>query len=108
MAASTPTSGMRCSMPTPSSTTTTASKAQYRFFVWDFTIGGPVYIPKIFNTQKNKVFFFLSQEYTRQKPGRRSGYMNVPTAAQLAGDFSTYRDSHGTQYLSARPHAPAR
>ena len=54
-------------------------KAIYRFFVFGYTIGGPVYIPKVFNTQKKKLFFFFSQEYTRQKPGTQSGFNMVPT-----------------------------
>ena len=44
-------------------------KSVYRFFVWGYSIGGPVYIPKLFNTEKRKLFFFWSQEYTKQKPG---------------------------------------
>ena len=38
-------------------------KSVYRFFVWGYSIGGPVYIPKVFNTdKKQKLFFFWSQE----------------------------------------------
>ena len=64
------------------------TKPQYRFFIWSYNVGGPVYIPRLFNTQKKKLFFFWSQEYTRQKPGPASGYANVPNANQRAGDFS--------------------
>ena len=70
-------------------------KSLYRFFVWGYSIGGPVYIPKLFNTQKRKLFFFFSQEYTKQKPATLSGYANMPTVAQRAGDFSDYRDQNG-------------
>jgi hypothetical protein len=70
-------------------------KSVYRFFVWGYSIGGPVYIPKVFNTQKSKLFFFFSQEYTKQKPATLSGYANMPTVAQRAGDFSDYRDANG-------------
>ena len=70
-------------------------KSTYRFFVGGYSIGGPVYIPKIFNTQKTKLFFFWSQEYTKQKPQTQSGYANVPTAAQRLGDFSGYTDGNG-------------
>ncbi|HEY2015420.1 MAG TPA: carboxypeptidase regulatory-like domain-containing protein, partial [Bryobacteraceae bacterium] len=70
-------------------------KSMYRFFVWGYSIGGPVYIPRLFNTQKKKLFFFFSQEYTRQKPATLSGYGNMPTLAQRAGDFSDYRDQNG-------------
>ena len=31
------------------------------------TIGGPLYIPKIFNTKKNKTFFFFSEEFRVEK-----------------------------------------
>ena len=48
-------------------------KSLYRFFVWGYSIGGPVYIPKLFNTKKQKLFFFWSQEYTKQKPGTQIG-----------------------------------
>ena len=47
-------------------------KSVYRFFVWGYSIGGPIYIPKLFNTKKQKLFFFWSQEYTKQKPGTQS------------------------------------
>src|SRR5258706_14862707 len=70
-------------------------KSTYRFFVGGYSIGGPIYIPKLFNTQKRKLFFFFSQEYTKQKPGIQSGYVNMPTVAQRAGDFSAYTDANG-------------
>ena len=73
-------------------------KSVYRFFVWGYSVGGPVYIPKLFNTQKKKLFFFFSQEYTKQKPATQSGYANVPTLAQRAGDFSGYTDGNGVPY----------
>ena len=38
----------------------------YRFNVETYTIGGPVFIPKVFNRQKKRLFFFWSQEYTGQ------------------------------------------
>ncbi len=73
-------------------------KSVYRFFVWGYSVGGPVYVPKLFNTQKKKLFFFFSQEYTKQKPATLSGYANMPTVAQRAGDFSGYTDTNGVPY----------
>jgi hypothetical protein len=70
-------------------------KSLYRFFVWGYSIGGPIYVPKLFNTKKQKLFFFWSQEYTKQKPGTQSGYVNMPTSAMRAGDFSGYTDTNG-------------
>jgi hypothetical protein len=73
-------------------------KSFYRFFVWGYSIGGPVYIPKVFNTQKKKLFFFFSQEYTKQKPSTETGYYNTPTVAQRAGNFAGYSDANGVLY----------
>lgn len=78
-------------------------KSLYRFFVWGYGIGGPVYIPKTFNTQKQKLFFYFSQEYTKQKPATLSGYANMPTAAMRAGDFSDYRDQNGVKVALTDP-----
>lgn len=36
---------------------------RYNDFGW--TLGGPVYIPGVYNEQKNKTFFFFSQEFRR-------------------------------------------
>jgi len=63
-------------------------KSKYRFFVYGYTIGGPAYIPHLFNTQKKRLFFFWSQEYTKQKPASNSAALQmVPTADQMAGHF---------------------
>ena len=78
-------------------------KSVYRFFVWGYSIGGPVFIPKLFNTQKTKLFFFWSQEYTKQKPGIQSGYYNMPTAAMRAGDYSGYTDGNGVKIALTDP-----
>jgi hypothetical protein len=56
---------------------------------YGFTLGGPVYLPKIFNG-KNKLFWFfsLSQNKTRQ-PARSSEITNtVPTMTERTGNFS--------------------
>jgi len=70
-------------------------KSIYRFFIGGFGVGGPVYIPKVFNTSKQKYFFFVSQEYTKQRPTTTVGYYNMPTALERAGDFSqSYDQNH--------------
>src|ERR1017187_728485 len=78
-------------------------KRQYRFFVFGYSVGGPVYIPKLFNTQKKKLFFFVSQEYTKQKPGIQNGFVNMPTAAMRAGNFASYTDSNGNLFALTDP-----
>jgi hypothetical protein len=52
--------------------------------VYGFTIGGPVFIPKVYNTDKRKTFFFWSEEWRKvSQPGGDS--MPAPTADMLAG-----------------------
>ncbi len=55
-----------------------------------FTIGGPVYIPNHYNTNKQKTFFFYSEEWRRDLIPA-SGFFSqtiVPTMADRTGDFS--------------------
>ncbi|MCI0540570.1 MAG: TonB-dependent receptor, partial [Verrucomicrobiales bacterium] len=50
------------------------------------TLGGPVYIPKLYNG-RDKTFFFVSYGGARYRIGNRQ-YSAVPTAAFRTGDFS--------------------
>ena len=50
------------------------------------TIGGPVLIPRLYDGH-NKLFFFFNYEGLREHRGL-SQLTNVPTPAQLAGDFT--------------------
>ena len=52
-----------------------------------YTIGGPVYIPGVYNKNKEKTFFFWSQEWRRE---RVPSLFNtpVPFSAERNGDFS--------------------
>ena len=52
-----------------------------------YTIGGPVYIPHHYNTEKNKTFFFFSQEWRREK-NPSSIDQNVPSVAERGGNFT--------------------
>jgi len=58
-----------------------------RYNNFGYTIGGPVWIPKVYNG-KNKTFFFFSQEFRRVL-----NYTNItgtlPTAAEKQGIFPT-------------------
>ena len=51
-------------------------------------IGGPVYIPHLYNG-RNKTFFFFSWEQYRQTQGLTT-ISTVPTAAERTGDFSAF------------------
>ncbi len=41
----------------------TAHAPLYQKYDTGFTLGGPLYIPGVFNTKKDKTFFFFSEEY---------------------------------------------
>ena len=52
-----------------------------------FTVGGPVWIPKVYNG-RNKTFFFWAEEWRKATTPDPQTF-TVPTAAELAGTFST-------------------
>lgn len=56
-------------------------------------IGGPVYIPKIYNG-KDKTFFFFHYEASRQS-SQATVLDTVPTELQKQGNFSDTRDASG-------------
>jgi len=53
---------------------------------YGFTLGGPVWIPKIYDGH-NKTFFFFSYEGYRQGLTFRASPQHYPTARELGGDF---------------------
>jgi hypothetical protein len=50
-----------------------------------FTFGGPLYIPNHYNTEKDKTFFFYSQEWRRIITYNTFSSGELPTAAEIAG-----------------------
>jgi Carboxypeptidase regulatory-like domain/TonB dependent receptor len=50
-------------------------------------LGGPVWIPKVYNG-KNKVFFFVDWERTTVRQGSPPKFLSIPTAALRGGNFS--------------------
>ena len=57
-------------------------------------MGGPVWIPKIYNG-KNRTFWFFNYEGLKLRSGAFGNY-RVPTRTMRAGDFSGLVDSAGT------------
>jgi hypothetical protein len=76
--------------------TASCAKAPYRFDNTAWTIGGPVLVPGTgFNQNRNKLFFFFSQDLLpRNDPGTLQ-LSTMPTALERAGDFSQTFDSQG-------------
>jgi hypothetical protein len=76
-------------------------KAQYRKHDYGYTVGGPVFIPNHYNSDKKKTFFFFSEEWRRESnvtsappSSNGSAVVNVPSDAERGiatpgfGDFT--------------------
>ncbi|MBI1760784.1 MAG: carboxypeptidase regulatory-like domain-containing protein [Acidobacteria bacterium] len=70
----------------------TAKKLPLRFNDFGFTLGGPVFIPNKFNTGRDKLFFFYSQEWKYVRQGQVSVAV-VPTEAERNGNFQNFQNS---------------
>ncbi|HEV2669322.1 MAG TPA: TonB-dependent receptor, partial [Blastocatellia bacterium] len=61
-----------------------------------YTIGGPAYIPRLFNKNKEKFFFFFAQEHQKRfTPPTTPVNVRVPTELERNGDFSQSLDNNG-------------
>jgi hypothetical protein len=69
---------------------------------YGYTLGGPLYIPGVFNQDKKKLFFFWAQEFENRSnpPALRTG--RVPTELERQGDFSQSVDSSGSLFPYVR------
>src|SRR5579884_2177355 len=64
----------------------TVSVLDWNIFGWN--LGGPVYIPHLYNTSRQKTFFYFNQQWVKQKVG--SVIMGAsPTAGMREGLFPT-------------------
>jgi Carboxypeptidase regulatory-like domain len=52
-----------------------------------FTVGGPIFIPHVYNTNKTKTFFFWSEEWRKITEPAPPNNVAAPTAAELNGTF---------------------
>jgi hypothetical protein len=72
-------------------------KPRYRYNTWNYNVGGPVFIPGKFNTNRERLFFFWSQEFWPLKVPTAVQQLTVPTELERAGDFSQTVDLNGRQ-----------
>lgn len=64
-----------------------AKKPPLRYNDYGFTIGGPLFIPKLYKKSESKTFFFWSEEW-RKTGNPSTNTAVVPTSAQLSGTFT--------------------
>ncbi|MPZ20795.1 MAG: hypothetical protein GEV06_23230 [Luteitalea sp.] len=75
-----------------------AAKPFFEVNISGYSVGGPVVIPKLIDSRSSqkKMFFFLSQEFVDDVRPTTVTRTNLPTAAELAGDFSQTRITNGS------------
>ncbi|HVW11996.1 MAG TPA: carboxypeptidase regulatory-like domain-containing protein [Bryobacteraceae bacterium] len=77
-------------------------RSPYRYNIETYSIGGPIFIPKVANKNKNHLFFFWSQEYTGQFVPASQQTTYMPTALERTGDFSqTFGNNNGNPLATA-------
>jgi hypothetical protein len=72
----------------------TATRQIYHQNGGGFTLGGPVYIPKVYNG-RNRTFFFYGQDLFYSTGAETGTLLTIPTAAMRQGDFSNYLNGAG-------------
>ncbi|MGH9659256.1 MAG: carboxypeptidase regulatory-like domain-containing protein, partial [Bryobacteraceae bacterium] len=74
-----------------------------------YTIGGPIFIPGKFNSNREKLFFFVSQEFQEQLRPQNRRDATFPTDLERTGDFSQSIDRNNNRFpyirdpLAGRP-----
>jgi len=68
-----------------------------------FNIGGPVYIPGLFNRNKDKFFFFIGTEWQNQLIANSLRNVTVPSALERTGNFSQSREGGGSPLIVRDP-----
>jgi hypothetical protein len=71
------------------------SNPSYHKNDYGYTLGGPVWIPKLYNKNKDKTFFFWSEEW-RKEITPTTFDVQVPSAAERMGNFSDVCPSAGS------------
>lgn len=74
-----------------SNNATGRQRPPYKLFNWGYGVGGPVYIPKVYNG-RNKSFWFTSFEKDRARDFRSTSFITLPLPAFKRGDFSRLFD----------------
>ncbi|MGI9074711.1 MAG: carboxypeptidase regulatory-like domain-containing protein [Bryobacteraceae bacterium] len=61
---------------------------ELRFNTYGFNIGGPVFIPKVYNKDRDKTFFFYNMEWRKLIQGGVNN-QTVPATSEYGGQFNT-------------------
>ena len=72
-------------MPLTPVTSSRSDVPSYKKNDFGYTIGGPVFIPRLYNTKKEKTFFFWSEEWRKETCCRNTFNTQVPSNAGADG-----------------------
>jgi hypothetical protein len=87
----------------------TSFTAPIHYNQYGYNIGGPIFIPRKFNTNKNKVFFYWGQEWVKYhfvESGSSlggAGLLLVPSVKMRQGDFSELLDPNNPYTHKVQP-----
>jgi hypothetical protein len=81
-----------------SNNATGRARPGYKLFNWGYGVGGPVYIPKVYDG-RNKSFWFTDFEQDRVRDFRSTSFISLPIPAFKQGNFSRLFDPN----FSGRP-----
>ncbi len=77
------------------------TRPEYKKHDYGYTIGGPVFIPKVYNTGRDKTFFFFSEEWRKELVPGQSFNQQVPSSDERSGNFSDVCPSAGSAVNTA-------
>src|SRR5205085_10822007 len=81
-------------------------KPKLRYNNYGYTIGGPFYVPDLYNTDKSKTFFFWAQEWIKER-AQKSIVAATPTLAMRNGDFTGFPIANPINPQTGQPLADA-
>jgi hypothetical protein len=70
----------------------------YKKHDYRYTIAGPIFIPGHYNADRQKTFFFWSQEWRRDRVPSPFPVTTVPSVAERQGNFSDLCPAPGTEF----------
>jgi hypothetical protein len=77
------------------------TRLKNRQFDYGFTVGGPAFVPRLYDG-RNKTFFFFNYENYRQQ-NNINAVQTVPTALMRTGNFSEYLDQANKGVIATDP-----
>jgi len=76
---------------------------EYKKNDYGYNVGGPVFIPHVYNNDKNKTFFFWSEEWRKDIVPGQTFNLPVPSIAERSGDFTDLCNAESADCPSGGP-----